>query len=59
MKGEAAVTIRLAEAAPQMLAHALDLLYAVEHADQALIPDEVRERAEEFREFIERERGRW
>jgi hypothetical protein len=58
-RGEATVTIRLADAAQAFVEHALDLLEAVETSDPALITDRAREAAEEFREFIDRERGEW
>lgn len=53
------IEIRLADAAPEFVKHALDLLTAVEDSDPALVTDDARREAEEFRAYIERERGRW
>lgn len=60
MKGQEFVaTIRLADAAPGFIKAALDLLEAVDHADPALLEDNVREKADEFHRFIETMRGSW
>lgn len=56
---EAAVRIRLADAAPAFVQAALDLLLAVEESDELLTTDAAREAAKEFRAVIEEKRGRW
>lgn len=52
MSREAVVYIRMSEAMQEFMVAALDLLEEVEHADRALITDEVLEAAEHLRNVI-------
>lgn len=53
----AVVTIKLSDAATEVLEGFVDLLTLIEKADPALLPDDIAEKASELRELFDHGRG--